>query len=102
MGSYLKVSASSMKRDADRMNELRKSIPALVNELDISMKQLSSCWDGPAWSTYQANVAYYIEILTEIYDYLSEYAASVQEASEKYMHAEQDICADIKLVNIWM
>lgn len=102
MDNYLKVSAGLLERDAEKINELKNSIPVLVNELNDSMTQLSNCWEGPAWSSYQANVAYHIEVLTEIYDYLSRYADYMQEARKKYIRAEQDVCTDIKRVNVWI
>ena len=70
MDSYLKVSAQSMKRDSEKLEELKQSIPNLIKELSTSMQQLSNCWEGSAWAVYQANVAYYVDMLGEIYNYL--------------------------------
>ena len=102
MNQYLKVSTSSMKHDAERIEKLNGTIPNLIKELEVSMTQLSGCWEGVAWAAYQKNVALHIEMLTDIYDYMSRYTMLVKEAEKKYGYAEQDICAELrKLLTIF-
>ena len=95
---YLKVSTNTMKQDADRIEQLKNTIPTLISELEASMAQLSGCWEGVAWGAYQKNVAHHIEMLTDIYDYMSRYIMNMQEAGKNYGYAEQDICAEIRKV----
>lgn len=100
MGNYLKISANNLKSDAEKIEELKETIPVLIDELEVSMRQLSNCWEGPAWGAYQKNVAEHIEMLTDIYNYMSQYTIAMQEAAMEYVHAEQDACADIRNLNL--
>lgn len=95
MSGYLKVSANKIKSDAQRMEELKETIPTLMKELEAAMMQLSGCWEGVAWAAYQQNVADHMEMLSDIYDYMSRYIVSVQEAGKEYGYAEQDVQAEI-------
>lgn len=101
MGNYIKVSTNSISRDATRIEELKESIPTLMNELEASMQHLSTCWEGVAWANYQKSVAEHMEKLTEIYNYMSRYTINMQEAQKKYGRAEQDVCAEIRKVVTW-
>ena len=71
----------------------------LIDELENSMRQLSGCWEGPAWGAYQKTVAEHMEILTDIYNYMGQYTITMQEAAKEYVHVEQDVCADIRSLN---
>ena len=98
MSNYLKVSTKSIKTDAENIEALKDTIPTFIKELETAMQQLSCCWEGPTWANYQGTVALYIEMLTDIYDYMSRYTANMQTASKNYTRTEQDICADIRNV----
>lgn len=98
MSDYLKVSANSIKKDAERIEELKEAIPTLMNELEAAMNQLAGCWEGVAWAAYQKNVADHMEMLSDIYDYMSRYTVSMQEAGKNYGYAEQDVRAEIRNV----
>lgn len=100
MGNYLKVSANKLKYDAEKIGELNEAIPILIEELETSMRELSGCWEGPAWGAYQKTVAEYIGMLSEIYNYMGQYTITMQEAAKKYVYAEQDVCADIRGLNM--
>lgn len=102
MSDFLKVSTNSMKIDAERIADLNNKIPQFIDELNIAMKQLSTCWEGTAWSVYQSNVVYHMEMLNEIYQYMNGYLKSLQEARENYVRAEQDVRVSIQKINtLW-
>lgn len=100
MGNYLKISTNTLKRDAEKIEEIKECIPVLIEELEASMRQLSNCWEGSAWGAYQKNVAEHIEMLTDIYNYMSQYTIKMQEAAKEYVYAEQDVCTDIRSLNM--
>lgn len=100
MSNHLMISANKLKSDAEKLEELKNTIPVLIDELEVSMRQLSNCWEGPAWGVYQKTVAEHIEKLTDIYNYMSQYTITMQEAAKDYVHAEQDVCADIRNLNM--
>ena len=78
---------------------MKEEIPLLINELEDAMHQLANCWEGVAWGTFQQNTALHIEMLTDIYEYMSRYVITMQEAGIAYERTEQDICAQIRKVN---
>lgn len=92
MSDIIRISTNSLQRDAERIKELNDSIPALVKELETSMQQLAGCWEGLAWAGFQKTTAYYIEVLTEVYQYMGKYTENMQKASQDYERTEQDLC----------
>lgn len=98
MGNYLKVSTNSIRNAAESIEEIAETIPALMAELETAMEQLSSCWEGPAWGSFQENTALHMEMLSDIYEYMSKYVIHLQQASQDYCRAEQDVCADIRSI----
>ena len=53
MANRIKVSVPQMKDDQDTIHAVAETIPQFVQELDGSMRSLGTCWEGPAWETYQ-------------------------------------------------
>lgn len=100
MSNHLMISANKLNSDAEKLEELKNTIPVLIDELEVSMRQLSNCWEGSAWGVYQKTVAEDIEKLTDIYNYMSQYTITMQEAAKDYVHAEQDVYADIRNLNM--
>ncbi|MBO5030833.1 MAG: WXG100 family type VII secretion target [Lachnospiraceae bacterium] len=92
MGDVIRISTRSLRSDADRVKELNDALPGLVKELEESMQQLSNCWEGLAWAGFQQTTAYYIEVLTEVYQYMGTYTENMQKASQDYERTEQDLC----------
>lgn len=101
MGDYLRVSKASMEKDADRIEELLKALPKLIDELEQAMGQLSACWEGPAWVAYQKSVTEYVEELTGMYEQMGNYAVHIKEAAKEYGRAEQDICSEINKIYVF-
>lgn len=98
MDCGLKISVKRIRSDADQVEEHLESIPIFINELETAMQQLAQCWEGAAWIEYQNQVALYIEILTEIYKQMGEFTAKMNEASQIYERAEQNVCGKMDSV----
>ena len=92
MSNIIRISTNSLQRDSEKIKELNDSIPILVKELEASMQELSGCWEGLAWAGFQKTTANYIEILTEVYQYIGKYTENMQNASQDYKRTEQDLC----------
>ena len=91
MADYIKVSSNKIKTDADRIDELINSVPALIKALEQAMTRLNGCWEGSAWNAYQNTNAAYMEMLGEIYRYYGLFTANLLKAGQKYMRSEQDV-----------
>lgn len=78
MADYIKVSTAQLKNDAETIENLSKSIPTLVSDLEAAMTQLANCWEGPEWEEYQKTFAYYMEQLTEIYMYMDSFTTDIE------------------------
>lgn len=98
MGNMIRVSTHLLERDAEEIREMNDSLPILVKELEASMQQLSGCWEGVAWAGFQETTAYYIETLTEVYQYMGKYVENMYKASQDYERTEQDLCSSIKWI----
>lgn len=94
----LRISSNTLKSDSEKLNELVKCIPDLMNELESAMATLDACWDGPAQEAYIATMAENMEILTDIYNGVSKYAINLAEAAKIYHNAEQDVMLKLKLI----
>lgn len=96
MSDVIKVSSNCIKNDADEIKRLGESIPTLINELQEAMQRLASCWEGPAWATYQQTVVQYMEVLSKNYETINKFIASLYEASDEYKRVEQEIYQSVK------
>ena len=101
MGDYLKISQNSLEKDAQRIDELIATLPALIDDLQQAMQKLSACWEGPAWVAYQQTVTVDVEKLTEMYEHMGKYTGYMKEAAKEYARAEQDVCSEINQVYVW-
>ena len=95
MANFIKMNANKLKKDGEDVKDLNETIPILVDELQGAMSDLANCWEGPAWAGYQENMAHYIDLLREMYEYMGRFAGNIMQASQDYMRTEQDISADI-------
>ena len=95
MARYLKTDSKRIESDAEEIEKLAGEIPKLLDELKDAMFSLDRCWEGDAWNAYQNTNAYYIEVLSDVYNYYEKYAANLVQASTDYMRAEQDVMDEI-------
>lgn len=95
MADKIRMNANRLKADGEEVKELNESIPILVDELQTAMSKLADCWEGPAWAGYQENMAHYIDMLRDTYEYMGRFSGNLMQASQDYMRVEQDISADI-------
>ena len=83
MRNFMRVSSGSMRKDIEEIREEAERIPQAVNELAESLNALSSCWKGPAKSTYleqvQTDIEYMKEVCSMLQKYLDDFAASREE-----------------------
>lgn len=100
MGKHIRVSIPQMQRDGEKLHTQMEKIPQFVRELENAMQNLGSCWDGPAWITFQQQVASDILQMMEVYDWLRKYVQSLSEAEKAYGEGEKNGYESIKSVRI--
>ena len=90
MGNKIRVSLDRMGNDQGRIVEQLKRTQREVEKLRDAMQKLSSCWEGPAWSSFQSTVADDIEYMRGLYQELNIYINNINESRNKYMHSEKN------------
>ncbi len=100
MGSYVKVSVPRMKDDGEQLHTQIAKIPQFIRELEGSMKSLGSCWDGPAWVTFQQQVESDILNMLEMYDWLCRYLRAMSDAEKEYGNCEEKSYSSVEKVRI--
>ena len=95
MGNQIRVSTSKMSRDVKTLEQQIAVLPQVIGELKTQMHLLASCWEGPAWRTFQNQVADDIAFMSEVYQFLSAYNRALQSSAEGYLSAEQDNYSEI-------
>ena len=98
MSKYLKVSASKMASDVEEMKKLIDELPMRIDEIETSMKKLSSCWEGEAWEAFQNQVNSDISNMNEMYNFLNKYLHVFGNAKGEYLRKEKDIYGRIDSV----
>ena len=100
MDGIQRISCQSMKRDAEQLSEILKDIPETIEELRVSMRKLSQCWEGPAWATFQTQLNKDIQNMLEVYECLVELQKSLGEGRDIYLKTEFDVYTDLK--GLWI
>ena len=89
MANQIKVSVPRMKSDREQLQTELEKIPSYVQDLEASMKQLGTCWDGPAWLSFQSQVSSDILNMLDLYDWIRGYLERLSEAEKVYGECEK-------------
>lgn len=89
MSNHIKVSVPRMKSDGELLQADAEKIPQFIRELDAAMKKLGTCWEGPAWVTFQNQVESDILYMLDVYDWLKEFMQAMSEAEKIYGNSEK-------------
>lgn len=100
MANYQEIRCNKMQQDAMELSEALTNIPATIEQLQITMRNLSRCWEGAAWAAFQTDVNKNIKNMEETYKKLVELQKALATGREKYLRAEFDIYTDIK--TLWI
>lgn len=87
-----------MKNDSEALAALLKQLPVTIDRLQVSMRNLSHCWEGPAWEAYQHQVTRDIQNLQEMHKCLVELQKGLGKGRDTYLRTEYDVYTDIKLL----
>ncbi len=90
MSTVIKVSAEQMTRDGESIASRVENITNDIGGLADAMKQLASCWEGPAWNAFQNDVSTSIEDMNEICRFFSVYLDELNDAKKVYRKCETE------------
>ncbi|MBR2675254.1 MAG: WXG100 family type VII secretion target [Mogibacterium sp.] len=100
MSKVIRVSADKMKRDRSRIDTKIDDMQADVNKLADAMRDLATCWEGPAWSSFQNSVNESMKEMDEVCRFLSNYLSDLSKAESLYRQCENDNRNNIRRVRI--
>lgn len=100
MASDQRISCREMKNDAEALSEALRDIPNTIDRLQVSMRNLSRCWEGPAWEAFQTQVNHDIQNMQEVYQHLIELQKGLGKGHDIYLRSEYDVYTDLK--SIWI
>lgn len=98
MANTQRISCKTMKSDAEALSMALKSIPQEIEQLQVSMRNLAGCWEGPAWEAYQVQINKDIRNMYEVYQSLVELQKALGKGRDTYLRTEFDVYTDIKLL----
>lgn len=98
MADIQRVSCPQMKKDAEDLDRVLKNIPQTINQLQVSMRNLAVCWDGPAWEAFQTQVNRDIQNMNEVYKILIELQKGLGKGRETYLRTEFSVYAEMELL----
>lgn len=100
MGNYIRVSTEQLERDRTEIQEELSGIYKAVEELGDEMQSLAATWEGPAWQTFQSQVASDIENMQRINEKIAEFISHMEYAEKEYESCDnqvQDLIARIRI-----
>ncbi len=100
MANIQRVSCENMIKDAETLSTALKDIPQTISQMQTSLKNLASCWEGPAWAAFQEQVNKDIENMNEVYQCLTELQNGLGNGRDTYLRTEFDVYTDIKALFI--
>lgn len=100
MANYIKVSTDRLHQDRDRISDEVNGLGKAVEQLADVMQSLGQTWEGPAWQTFQGQVASDIENMTEICKNLGTYLQHIEYAGKEYAQCETIVERAIRSLRI--
>ena len=100
MANHVKVSVPNMKEDADKLQNCYEKIPQLVNDLETVMAKLGTCWDGPAWVSFQQQMHTDIKNMLDVYNWMKTFIESMTKAEETYGNCEEQMYQTVDGVRV--
>ena len=100
MGNYIKVSVPKMKEDADKLQDCYDKVPKLIKDLENVMARLGTCWEGPAWVSFQKQMRIDIANMLDVYDWMKVFIESMTKAEEVYGNCEEQMYQTIEGVRV--
>lgn len=100
MATTQRVSCNSMKSDAEALSVALADIPKTIEQLQVSMRNLAHCWEGPAWAAFQMQVNKDIQTMQEVYEQLVKLQKGLGSGRDIYLKTEYKAYMDLK--KIWI
>lgn len=100
MGNYIRISTEQLERDRTEVQEELGGVHKAVEELGEEMQSLGTTWEGPAWQTFQSQVASDIENMQGICGKIAEFISHMEYAEQEYKNCDnqvQDLIAGIRI-----
>lgn len=97
----IKVSGTSMSKDAETIQSEVEKAKRHIAEMKAAVDNLSACWTGPAAIMYKSQVYEDIEYMSEICVEIDNFLNAVSEAKQDYSKAESDVYRSISRMWIW-
>ncbi len=91
MQKFIKADTKDMARDRTEMQSEIEKIHKEVDELAEELALLANAWEGPAWETYQMQIAEDVEHIHGICDSLQHFLAHMTYAQQEYEKCEMEI-----------
>lgn len=91
MADYIKVSTQRIRGDRELIQREMEGITASVEELIRGMQSLGGTWEGPAWQTFQNQVASDAERMKEICVQIGGYLQHIEYAENEYKKCENTV-----------
>ena len=100
MAEYIRVCTQQIDQDRNRIEEETRGVRSAVEELYREMQALGQTWEGPAWQTFQNQVASDIEHMRGIDIKLAEFMNHIEYASLEYKRCESKMEEVVRSIRI--
>lgn len=100
MANYIRVSTEQLERDKTEIQEEMSGVHKAVEELWEEMQALGTTWEGPAWQTFQSQMASDIENMQKVCEKIAEFISHMEYAENEYKSCEnqvRDLIAGIRI-----
>ncbi len=93
MSSEIRVDTGRLKRDADSVGNLIRTMERQITDIQSEISQMNSMWIGPAKTAFQKAVSDDIRSAREVLAELKSLQSFESQAREKYDQCEQQVSA---------
>lgn len=100
MADYIRVSTGNIKRDRESIQNERKGIEQSVEDLYQEMQSLAQTWEGPAWQSFQGQVASDIENMYAVCEMISGFLSHMEYAENEYQRCENQVGSLVDSIRI--
>lgn len=91
MSDYIRVTTQNIDNDREHIQNELEGIRSSIEDISKEMELLGQTWEGPAWHTFQNQVAKDVEQMSIVYDKLSVFLEHMEYAGKEYRQCARQV-----------
>lgn len=100
MADYIEIETRSLGQDRDNIQNQTEAVRGKLGQLQSSMENLFSMWEGPAKDAFMAQYSTDYEFMQDFLKEMEKYVQAMSYAQQEYDKCENDVAQIVGAIQI--